>query len=102
VERCELHLRSALDHYAKIAREDLGVGCPIIIEAGIGNSQGLQLYLNHQWISDHTVQQANIASRQRLNSFDQEEVRKVLLAIFEDFFDAAYEERPLNYGQFPS
>jgi hypothetical protein len=38
----------------------------------------------------------------RLNSYAIEEVSRVLLAIFEDFFDAVGERRPTGFRGFPS
>ena len=93
-------LDAGLRHYLHFAREKLKIESPIVVEAGISRVDGFKMAMDNQTYGDR-IYKRDIQSRQTLGSFDDSEVDRVLLAIFEDFFDAVGKRRPANFRNFP-
>ncbi len=99
----EAALRKALPHYLIIAKEHLNLGPPLLIEGGASRVSRFHLATGSNY-SDRQLRPVlapEIWHRERLESFDETEVTRVLLRIFEEFFDAAGERRPADFGGFP-
>ncbi len=96
----EEELESSLKHYIEVGRERLGLRPPLFVEAGATKMKGRLLMINNQ-PQGSSVRTEIIQTRKTLRSFEEPEIDRVLLAIFEDFFDAAAESRPTNFRGFP-
>jgi len=90
---------TGLSHYLQVAQNLLQLMPPLYIEAGASGVADFRMGMNGRYVG--RVFGDEIKSRKRLQSFDAEEVKRVLLAIFEDFFDAFGEKRPKNFRGFP-
>jgi len=89
----------ALKHYVEVAQKSLGLTPPLYVEAGASGVAGFSIRPGR-----HQKDQAfknEITSRQTLSVFDEKEVSRVLVSIFEDFFDAFGKKRPDNFRSFP-
>lgn len=94
---------AALKHYLDIASNLLHLKPPFIIEAGAGGVKDFTMAMGSNYLDRYwgPIYQDNIKSRHLLDSIDIKEVDKLLLLIFEDFFDAVGESRPKNFRGFP-
>jgi hypothetical protein len=93
-------LEAGLKHYIQLTTERLGLRSPIVVEAGAARVEGFRMAMgDHMYWGP--VYAPQIRSRQTLRSFDETEVNRVLLAIFDDFFDAVGELRPQHFRGFP-
>jgi hypothetical protein len=70
------------------------------VEAGISRVKGYRMAMGGGtfWGS---VNKQDIQSRHELKSLEAGEIDRVLLAIFDDFFDAVGKRRPPNFRGFP-
>ena len=93
-------IESALKHYLEVSTTLMGLEPPLVIEAGASGINGFTMAMgsNRYWGPTH---QDQIRSRHELNSLAQNDVNDLLLAIFENFFDAVGEARPKNFRGFP-
>jgi hypothetical protein len=90
----------ALRHYLYVAEHLLQLRPPIVVEAGAAEVRGSRMILDNNYFRQ-LVHDNEIKSRHVLNNFEKQTVDAILLAIFEDFFDAAGEKRPVNFRGFP-
>ncbi|MBI5745978.1 MAG: hypothetical protein HZA13_03140 [Nitrospirae bacterium] len=99
----EKKLDAGFRHYLKVARERLDLGSPLVVEAGAVRVEGFRMAMGIDYVPSlwAPVHKKEIISRQKLGSFEDSEINRVLLAIFEDFFDAAGERRPGYFRGFP-
>ena len=93
--------KSALRHYLEVSKNLMNIKPPLIIEAGATSVKNFTMAMpyNKYW---GPIYDNEIKLRRKLESFNDEDVDALLLAIFEKFFDAAGERRPEKYGGFPS
>lgn len=96
----ENRLNAGLRYYLQFVTEYLNIQSPVIVEAGVSRAKGFRMAMDNKTYWGPVYKQ-DIQSRQRLLSFEQSEVDRVLLAIFEDFFDAVGKHRPANFRGFP-
>lgn len=85
------------------ARDVLDYSLPVVVEAGASDIAGFYMgmgskYLNSLW---GPVHREHIQKRCELTSWDEDAVNDVLLAIFEEFFDAVGAPRPEQLNGFP-
>jgi hypothetical protein len=96
----EKTLDAGLRHYLQFAREKLNIESPLEVEAGISRVRGFKMAM-----SDNTywgpVYKLDIQARHTLRSFEDSEINRVLLAIFDEVFDAVGKRRPANFRGFP-
>ncbi len=99
----EQKLDTGLRHYLHVARERLNLGSPLVVEAGAVGVEGFRMVMPSDNLPSlwGPVYAPEVKSRQILRSFEDSEINRVLLKIFEDFFDAVGEHRPLNFRGFP-
>lgn len=100
VEEC---LETGLKHYLQVARERLGLKCPLVIEAGAVVVSGYRLLARSEPFetAPRPISAEDIRCRQTLRSFEETAVDRVLLTVFEEFFDAVAERRPERFRDFP-
>ena len=96
----ERTLDAGLRHYLQFAREKLNIESPLVVEAGISRVKGFKMAMGNNTYGG-PVYRPDIQSRQTLRSFEDSEIDSVLLAIFEEFFDAVGKHRPANFRGFP-
>jgi hypothetical protein len=96
----EKTLDAGLRYYLQFSREKLKIESPIVVEAGISRVNDFKMAMDNHTYGDR-IYKRDIQSRQTLRSFENSEIDCVLLAIFEDFFDAVGEHRPANFRDFP-
>lgn len=91
-------------HYVDVAEKLLKLKPPLLVEAGATEVNNLTMILGNNYFGRTLGQIYNneIKYRHTLSSLKKQEVDKILLSIFEDFFDAAGEKRPENYRNFPA
>lgn len=95
-------LEEALNHYLEVGRERLGLNAPLEVEAGAAHVKGLRMVVGDLGRPlGGPIYQEEIQSRHTLGSFDRKDVNLVLLAIFEDLFDAVGERRWEGFRGFP-
>lgn len=94
---------SALKHYLDIATDLLQLEPPFIIEAGATGVTGYTMAMGSNYLDRYwgPIYHDDIKSRHVLGSLDLKEMDKILLLIFETFFDAVGESRPENFRGFP-
>ena len=100
IMECEEELENGLRHYIEVARDRLNLRCPLIVEAGAARVQGFKMVTDNKAFGD-PIYTSEIRSRQTFSSFQGSEVNRLLLAIFEDFFDAVGKRRPQQFRSFP-
>lgn len=95
---------SALRHYLEVAEKLLSLEPPLIIEAGATAVKDFTMAMPNTYLDGYwgPIYNDEIKSRHILESLKDNYVNKILLAIFEDFFDAVGESRPVNFRGFPS
>jgi hypothetical protein len=93
-------LDSGLRHYVQFAAGKLELESPVMVEAGISRVKGYRMAMGGGTFWG-PVNKPDIQSRHELRSFEVGEIDRVLLAIFEDFFDAVGKHRPPNFRGFP-
>ena len=97
--------QGALKRYLRVAENLLSLKPPFIVEAGATGIKGFTMAMpNADYNRGYggVIHDDDIKSRHTLGSLKNGDVNSVLLAIFEDFFDAAGENRPENFRGFPS
>ena len=96
-------LNNGLRHYLEFAQNYLHLEYPVIIEAGASSVRGFSMAMGPRYREQYwgKVMAPDIKSRQKLPEYTEEAVNRVLLKIFEDFFDAVAAERPPNFNGFP-
>jgi hypothetical protein len=99
-EAFERVLDSGLRHYVQFGAEKLELTSPVTVEAGISRVKGYRMAMGRGAFGG-PVNRSDIQSRHELRSFDISEINRVLLEIFEDFFDAVGKRRPPNFRNFP-
>jgi hypothetical protein len=95
----------ALRHYLDVAGKLLNLNPPIIVEAGAVEVSNFTLIRPSYFPSQREwgkIYDKEIKSRHTLSSIEKQAVDKILLAIFEDFFDAFGAKRPENFRNFPA
>lgn len=95
---------AALKHYLDVATKLMDIKPPFIIKAGASGIVRFSLgWGRESYVESNRepIYQDEINSRQVLGNLKEEEVNKVLLGIFENFFDAVGEHRPKNFRGFP-
>jgi hypothetical protein len=99
-EAFEARLDAGLRQYVRFAGEYLNIQSPVIVEAGISRVKGFKIAMdNHTYWGP--IYKLDIRSRQMLQSFEESEIDRLLLTIYEDFFDAVGKRRPRNFRNFP-
>lgn len=94
----------ALRHYVDVAERLLNLNPPLIVEAGAVEVSNFTLIRPSHFPSSREwgkIYSNEIKSRHTLSSLEKQAVDKILLAIFEDFFDAFSVKRPENFRNFP-
>jgi hypothetical protein len=98
----EITIERGFRHYLRVARAQLCLNCPLLVEAGIARARGLRFdpegMRGWTWGPIHAP---DISCRVRIESFEESEIIRVLLEIFGDFFDAVGEPRPVGFRGFP-
>lgn len=92
-----------LRQYIDFSTTKLGVEFPLRIEAGAIGVKGYVLfmpdsYARNQW---GPIQTDTVVFRKELNAGDAKSVERLLLGIFQEFFDAAGIRRPKGLHSFP-
>ena len=94
-----------LRHYVDVAERLLNLNPPLLVEAGAAEVSNFTM-LGPSYYPDRrdwgNIYSNEIKSRHTLSSLEKQAVDKILLAIFEDFFDAIGVKRPENFRNFPS
>jgi hypothetical protein len=100
----EILFEKALKHYIDVAEKLLSLKPPLIIEAGATAVNGFTIEMPNIYFERHwgPIYNDEIKSRHILTSLNVNYVDKILLKIYEDFFDAVGERRPENFRGFPS
>jgi hypothetical protein len=100
----ERNFAEALHTYLKFMKEQLKIDPPYRIEAGAIGCKGYVLFMPHNFYDRHwgPVLQDNIQWQGEINDLDPSTIDNTLLAIFEEFFDAAACKRPIKFNGFPS
>jgi len=93
-------LESGLRRYVQFAAGKLEMESPVIVEAGISRAKGYRMAMGGGTLWG-PVNKPDIQSRHELKSLEAGEIDKVLLATFDDFFDAVGKHRPRNFRGFP-
>jgi hypothetical protein len=93
-------IESALKHYLDVSTKLMGLEPPFLIEAGASGVRGFTMAMGSDRYGG-PIFQDSVKSRHELGNAGQNDVNEVLLAIFEDFFDAVGEARPKNFRGFP-
>jgi hypothetical protein len=99
--RYEQVLTSALYHYVKVARDSLGISAPVTVEAGASPIPGYHMSMGGMFGMPGPVHDDAVFHRATLSEFTAEAIDGVLLGIFEEFFDAVGERRPIAFNGFP-
>lgn len=100
----EQTLLNGLREYRNFARDRLGVTPPVRVEAGATNVKNSYFVMERTNYFDSLwgpVHRQHIEWAGTLNSWEDEELDRVLLAIFEEFFDASGHARPQGFNRFP-
>ncbi|MGD8499772.1 MAG: hypothetical protein PVJ86_03950, partial [Phycisphaerales bacterium] len=91
----------ALRHYVDVAKTQLNLNPPLLVEAGATEVNNFTMSRpSHYHLGK--IYSNEIKSRHTLRSLEKQAVDKILLAIFEDFFDAVGVKRPENFRNFPA
>lgn len=100
----EILFEKALKHYIDVAEKLLSLKPPLITEAGATAVNGFTIEMPNSYFKRHwgPIYNDDIKSRHILTSLNVNYVDKILLKIYEDFFDAVGERRPENFRGFPS
>ncbi len=103
IDALEKTLEVALHHYIDFGKKSLGYQSPLIVEAG---AVGVEDYFIPIELPGYPLEMGEpiikpeIKSRHTLKEMSKEAINSVLLAIFEDFFDATGKHRPKGYRGF--
>jgi len=95
----------ALRHYVDVAEKLLNLNPPLLVEAGAAEVSNFTMVRPSHYPSRRNwgeIYSNEIKSRHTLSSLEKKAVDKILLAIFEDFFDAIGVKRPENFRNFPA
>lgn len=95
----------ALRHYVDVAERLLKLNPPLLVEAGAAKVSNFTMSRPNYYPSRRNwgeIYSNEIKSRQTLSSVEKQAVDKILLAIFENFFDAIGVKRPENFRNFPA
>lgn len=93
-------LDSGLRRYVQFAVEKLEIESPVTVEAGISRVKDYRMAMGGG-VFWGPIYKLDIQSRHELRSLEVSEIDRVLLAIFEEFFDATGKHRPANFRGFP-
>lgn len=102
--RVEELYEAALKHYLDVATKLMDVKPPFIIKTGASGIAGFTLSRGTERYFEtyqEPIYQDEINSYQVLGNLKTDEVNKILLGIFENFFDAIGERRPKDFRGFP-
>jgi hypothetical protein len=100
----EYMIANALSHYVEFGKQVLGWRPPLLVEIGLTNVAGYNLFMDQSryWDSQWgPIHESNIILRKKLLTYRVEELDAVLLEFFEMIFDAAGAKRPDRYNNFP-
>jgi hypothetical protein len=89
--------------YVEFLRAQLNCEPPFEIEAGLSAARKRSLYVSNgqtTWVWGPFLTD-EISIRERLGSATEEDIDKVLLKIFEGFFEAVGKRRPQKFNNFP-
>jgi hypothetical protein len=98
-------IEDALRHYVDVAEKRLNLNPPLLVEAGAAEVNDFTMVRPSHYPTRRNLGRIfsnEIKSRHTLKSLEKTDVDKVLLAIFEDFFDAIGVKRPDNFRNFPA
>lgn len=95
----KLYYRSTY-HYLEVAVNKMGLKPPLIIEAGATNINNFNIAMPHnqRW---GPIYDNEIILRQTLDNIETNKINRLILEIFNKFYDAAGRERPKNLYGFP-
>ena len=91
----------SLPRYLKFATDKLGLQPPFRLEAGATGIRGYRIFLPHSYWSEPIIQDNDVIWEGVIDNLESESIDKILLDIFETFFDAAGEKRPEGLYSFP-